>query len=103
MSIAPGSTRGARSTGLIGSSLRRSPGVWLASALAVEHGCSELGQVGVGVEAEHGVGLGQLVGELLAVPLGQAADRDDLGAGVGGGQQGVDRVLLGATRRSRRC
>jgi ribosomal protein S12 methylthiotransferase len=35
--MAPGSTARARSTGLIGSSLRRSPGVWLA-----EHGVREL-------------------------------------------------------------
>ena len=58
------------------------------------------GDVGVVVEAEHGVGLGQRLGELLAVALGQAADRDD-GPGaaglleVGGGEQGVDGVLLG--------
>ena len=58
------------------------------------------GDVGVVVEAEHGVGLGQRVGELLAVPLGQAADRDHgLGAAglleVRGLQQRVDGVLLG--------
>ena len=56
--------------------------------------------VGVVVEAEHRVGLGQRLGELLAVPLGQAADGDDrLGAAavleVGRREQGVDRVLLG--------
>ena len=34
--------------------------------------------VGVGVEAEHGVGLGQLGGELLAIPLGEATHRHDL-------------------------
>ncbi len=50
--------------------------------------------VGVGVEAEHGVGLGQLRGQFVAVALGEAADGDDLLAGVGGGQDGVDRVLL---------
>ncbi len=56
--------------------------------------------VGVVVEAEDGVGLGQRLGEVLAVALGQAADRDH-GPGaprpleVGGRQQGVDRVLLG--------
>ena len=58
------------------------------------------GHVDVGVEPEHRVGLGQLGGELLAVPLGQAADgHDRLGAAavleVGGLQQRVDRVLLG--------
>ena len=58
------------------------------------------GDVGVVVEAEHRVGLGQRRGELLAVPLGEAADRDHgLGAPgaleVGGLQDGVDRVLLG--------
>ncbi len=57
--------------------------------------------VAVGVEAEHGVGLGQLVGELLAVALGEAADRDDLlraaavALEVGGLEQRVDGVLLG--------
>ena len=35
------------------------------------------GDVGVVVEAEDRVGLGQRVGEVLAVPLGQAADGDD--------------------------
>ncbi len=34
--------------------------------------------VAVGVEAEHGVGLGQLLLELGAVALGEAADGDDL-------------------------
>ena len=62
------------------------------------------GDVGVVVEAEHGVGLGQRLGEVLAVALGQAADRDDgLGAAtvacgglqVGSLEQGVDGVLLG--------
>ena len=39
------------------------------------------GDVGVVVEAEHRVGLGQRLGEVLAVALGQAADGDDgLGA-----------------------
>ena len=47
------------------------------------------GRLGVGVEAEHRVGLGQLLGELLAVPLGQAADGDDLRAGVGGAPSSV--------------
>ena len=58
------------------------------------------GDVGVVVEAEHGVGLGQRLGQLLAVPLGQAADGDDgLGPAVRPRgrrpQQGVDGVLLG--------
>ena len=48
---------------------------------------------GVVVEAEHG-GLGQRAGELGAVALGHAADRDHRGAGVGGGEDRVDRVLL---------
>ena len=56
--------------------------------------------VAVGVEAEHGVGVGQLVGQGLPVTLGEAADGDDrLGAPglleVGGLEQGVDGVLLG--------
>ena len=64
------------------------------------------GDVGVLVEAEHGVGLGQRLGELLPVPLGQAADGDhglrdgradlvDVVLELGRGEQGVDRVLLG--------
>ena len=58
------------------------------------------GHVDVGVEAEHRVGLGQLVGELLAVTLGEAADSDDLlrlGVPLAGRrlEQDVDRVLLG--------
>ena len=56
--------------------------------------------VGVVVEAEHRVGLGQRLGEVLAVALGQAAHgHDGLGVPglleVGGLEQGVDRVLLG--------
>ena len=56
--------------------------------------------VRIRVETEHGVSLGQLGGELRAIPLGQAAHRDDfLGAtGVlelGSLQKGVDGVLLG--------
>jgi hypothetical protein len=95
MSISPGLHRPARSTGLMGSSLRRSPGCgWPAARRRARRPASRAG--GVGVEAEDGVGLGQLLGELLAVPLGQAADRDDLRAGVGGAEQRVDRVLLGA-------
>jgi hypothetical protein len=55
--------------------------------------------VAVGVEAEDGVGVGQLVGEGLAVALREAADGDDrLGAPrlleVGRLEEGVDRVLL---------
>ena len=59
--------------------------------------------VGVVVEAEDRVRLGERLGEVLAVPLGQAAHRDDgLGAtAVAGGrleigrlEQRVDRVLL---------
>ena len=66
----------------------------------VEDGPQVGGHVGVGVEPQHGVGLGQLVGELLAVALGQAADRDDLlrpGVPLAGGglEEHVDRVLLG--------
>jgi len=52
-------------------------------------------QLGVVVEAEDRVGLGQFGGQLLAVTLGQAANGNDLGPGVGGGEQGVDGVLLG--------
>ncbi|GAA5012007.1 hypothetical protein GCM10025734_57110 [Kitasatospora paranensis] len=67
---------------------------------AGQDGLQAGGDVGVVVEAEHAVGLGQRLGELLAVALGHAADRDDgLGPAVTlevvGLQQGVDGVLLG--------
>ena len=52
------------------------------------------GDVGVVVEAEH-LGFGELVGELGAVALGQAPHGGDLGAGVRGGEQLVDGLLLG--------
>jgi hypothetical protein len=73
----------------MGSSVRRSRGVWAAGARP-EAGCD----VGVGVEAEDRVGLGQRGRELVAVPLGQTADGDDLRARVRCGEQRVDRVLL---------
>jgi hypothetical protein len=66
---------------------------------------AQLGRdVGVVVEAEHRVGLGQRLGEVLAVALGEAADGDDGlglatvsrgGLQVGGLEEGVDGVLLG--------
>jgi hypothetical protein len=62
---------------------------------AVEHGLQVPGELAVRVEAEHRVGLGQLGGELAAVALGEAAHRNDLRAGVRGGEQRVDGVLLG--------
>lgn len=67
---------------------------------AVQDGLEAVGDVRVVVEAEHAVGLGQRLGELLAVPLGHAADRDDgLGSAVTleviGFQERVDGVLLG--------
>ena len=87
-----------RSTGEIGSSVRRSTGTCGSRGVPADDVGQAFGEVGVGVEAEHGVGLGELVGQLLAVALGQAPDGDDLGPAVrvvGGGQQGVDGVLLG--------
>ena len=56
--------------------VRRSRGTWAACALPGEDRLQPLGDVGVVVEAEHRVGLGQRLGELVAVALGQAADRD---------------------------
>jgi len=53
------------------------------------------GDVGVGVEAEHRVGLWQRVGELAAVAFGEAAHGDNLLSGVGSREQRVDRILLG--------
>ena len=66
--------RAARSAGASGSSLRRSRGTWAVGA-PIEDGLQPLGHVGVVVEAEHGVGLRQRLGQLVAVALGQAADR----------------------------
>ena len=59
-----------------------------------------VGDVGVVVEPQHGVGLGQAGRQLRAVPLGEATDRDDgpRASGhleVGGLEQRVDAVLLG--------
>ena len=90
-----------RSTGVSGSSVRRSPGRVALDVAAREDRLQVRAHVAVGVEAEHGVGLGQLVGELLAVALGEAADGDDLlraaavALEVGGLEQRVDGVLLG--------
>jgi hypothetical protein len=68
--------------------------------LTVEDGPQPPGDVGVVVEPQHRVGLGQRLGEVLAVALGQAAHRDDRlrrtpGLEVGGLEQRVHRVLLG--------
>ena len=90
-----------RAAGDSGSSRRRSDGHVRGGLVPVRGSAVEVaGHVDVGVEPEHRVGLGQLGGELLAVPLGQAADgHDGLGAAavleVGGLEQRVDRVLLG--------
>jgi hypothetical protein len=48
----------------------------------------------IGIEAQDRVGLRQRIGQLVAVALGQATDRNHLLAAVGRRQQGVDRVLL---------
>jgi hypothetical protein len=58
------------------------------------------GEVGIRIESEHGVGLGQFSRKFPAVPLGQAANGDH-GLGTPGLlersrlEQGVDGVLLG--------
>ena len=59
-----------------------------------------VGDIGVGVEAEHGVGLGQRVGQFASVAFGEAADghhglRPPGPLVVGGRENRVDRVLLG--------
>ena len=64
-------------------------------AVSVQHVAEQSGQVRVGVEAEHRVGLGQRLGEFRAVALRQAAHCHHLRPGVGGGQHRVDGVLLG--------
>jgi hypothetical protein len=68
--------------------------------LAGEDPLQACGDVRVVVEAEHRVGLRQRLGQLLAVPLGQAAHgHHRLGPAtlleVCRCEQGVDRVLLG--------
>jgi hypothetical protein len=67
--------------------------------VAAHHVPEPFGELRVGVEAQHGVGLGQRDGELRAVPLGEAADGHHLAAtglrDVRRGEQRVDRVLLG--------
>ena len=83
-----------RSTGVTGSSVRRSRGRCGATGRPGRDIVEPRGDVGVGVEAEHGIGLGQRLRQLLAVALGQAADRHDPLAGVRRSEQGVDRVLL---------
>ena len=62
--------------------------------VAVGDGTQRLGDIGVRIEAEHGVGLGQRSGQLIAVSLREATDRDHGLIAVGDIQQGVDRVLL---------
>jgi hypothetical protein len=63
-------------------------------ALAGQHVVQPGGDVGVVVEAQH-LRFGKLVGELGAVTLREAADGGHLGARVRGGEQLVDRLLLG--------
>ena len=106
---APRSPEASRSTGEIGSSRRRSDGVCGVVGLP-RHDRPQAGRdVGVVVEAEDRVGLGERLGEVLAVALGQAADCDDgLGAAavtggrleVGRLEQRVHRVLLGGLDES---
>jgi hypothetical protein len=68
-----GDRRGGRAAGASGSSVRRS--LRHVGRRRRGHPVPPPGarEIGVAVEAEHGVGLGQLVGELAAVPLGQAS------------------------------
>ena len=75
--------------------------------LAGQDSAKLAGHIGVIVEAEHRVGFRQGLGQLGAVPLRQAADGDHrLGSAglleVGRGQQGVDRILLGALHETAR-
>src|SRR6202035_2976723 len=64
------------------------------AAAAGQHVVQAGAYVAVVVEAED-LRLGQLAGQLGAVALGQAAYGGDLRTGLGGGQQLVDRLLLG--------
>ena len=75
-------------------------GVVRSRPVAGDDAAQPRSDVGVVVEAEDGVRLWQGVGELGAVPLREAADRDHGLRGsralvVGCGEQGVDRILLG--------
>lgn len=71
----------------------------------VEDGLEAVGDVGVVVESEDTIRLGQGLGEVLAVALGHAADGDHgLGPAVVlqiiGFEQGIDGVLLGGLDES---
>ena len=76
--------------------------------LAGEDRLQPAGDVGVVVEGQHRVGLRQRRRQLVAVALGEAADgHDGLGAAarrleVRGGEQRVDRVLLGGVDEAAR-
>ncbi|GAA2790579.1 hypothetical protein GCM10020219_072450 [Nonomuraea dietziae] len=62
--------------------------------LAGEHVVEALADLGVVVEGDDRAGLGQRLGQLVAIALGHAARGDHLGARVRRGQQRVDGVLL---------
>ncbi len=86
--------------GVSGSSLRRSRGTCEMWCSPSRMRAEPVGDVGVVVEPEDGVGLRQLVGELDAVALGHAPDGDDgphraVTLEIRGREQGVDGVLLG--------
>ena len=100
----PGTTTSAaaaRSAGEIGSSLRRSCGVcgWCVSPARID--AQPVGDVGVVVEAEHRVGLGQRRRRARSPyrsarqPTATTAWVPDGALQVGSGEQGVDGVLLG--------
>lgn len=72
---------------------------------AIEDGLEAVGDVGVVVESEDAVRLGQGLGEVLAVALGHAADGDHglcsaVVLQIIGFEQGVDGVLLGGLDES---
>src|SRR6185369_4724804 len=70
------------------------PGHVRGTLAADQHVVEPRADLSVVVEAEH-LGLGQLAGQLGAVPFGQAADGGNLGARGGRGEQFVDGLLLG--------
>jgi hypothetical protein len=95
MSICPGSTARARSTGLIGRSLRRSPGVWLAGRSPPSTAASD--SAGSRRRRSRARRRPRAAARRAARRTARRGTRPPRPSPrVGGTEQGVDRVLLGA-------